>query len=320
MAMRTHIFSTLIGLTTVSVCMSLPVQAATFNYDQLKNISSRPINSENRLTFSGEPFQNQGYTVFSNLNPISLDSGHQVINLNGVGNAPYYVTGRQGSPEVPPSYATRATSLNEIAGFPMFSKYIKNNGITLDNVGFAFGQKSDRDFTKTWNLGDDRLGKDWFASSDSTIEERIYKANPDDVEAFLSFDRQKIVDFGYSDIYGAINYGATTSVSDDSDVAFTDPMTVKKVIGLDPIEDALANAFLQDVVAGGGKVQLVHEEYQPDETNFILGNGFGGINLRFGASIQVVSTRSVPEPSLALGLLMFGIFNAIYFSKKPENS
>ncbi|MCC5653337.1 hypothetical protein LC609_26800 [Nostoc sp. XA013] len=95
MSMHTYFLSTILGLTTVSICISLPVQAATFNYDQLKNISSRPINSENHLTFSGEPFQEQGYTVFSNLNPTSLDSGHRLINLNGLGNAPYYVTGRQ---------------------------------------------------------------------------------------------------------------------------------------------------------------------------------------------------------------------------------
>ncbi|MDF5707235.1 MAG: hypothetical protein PUP90_06020 [Nostoc sp. S4] len=316
--MRTHLLSTILGLTTISVCTSLPVRAATFNYDQLKNISLRPINSENRLTFSGEPFQNQGYTVFSNLNPTSLDSGHQVISLNGLGNAPYYVTGRQGSPEVPASGATRATSVTEIAGFPTFSSYLKNNGIQLDSIGFGFGQKSDRDFTKTWNLGDDNLGKDWFGSPDSTIEEKIYKANPDDVEVFLSFGRQKIVNLGYSDIYAAIDYGSTTSVSDDSDVAFTEPITVTKVTGLNSVEDALANAFLQDVAAGGGKVQLVHEEYQPDETNFIIGNGFGGINLRFGASIRIVRTPAVPEPTSALGLLMFGALNAIYYVKKQK--
>lgn len=318
--MRIHLLSTIIGLTTVSVGISLPVQAATFNYDQLKNISSRPIDSENSLTFAGEPFQNQGYTVFSNLDPTAPDAGHQVsINvLNGVGRAPYYVTGRQGSPEVPPSGATRATTATEIAGFSTFSSYLKNNAISLESFGFGFGQKSDRDFTKTWNLGDDIQGKDWFGSPDSNIEEKIYRANPDDVEIFLSFGTQKIVTFGYSDIYGAINYGSTTSVSDDSDVAFTDPMTATKVTGLDPIADALANAFLQDVAAGGGKVQLVHEEYQPDETNFIIGNGFGGINLRFGASIRVVSTTTIPEPSLALGFLMFGALNVISCIKKQK--
>ncbi|MBH8567011.1 hypothetical protein I8748_33515 [Nostoc sp. CENA67] len=318
--MRTHLLATILGLTTVSLCTSLRVQAATFDYDQLKNISSRPINSNNRLTFSGDPFQNQGYTVFSNLNPTSLDSGHPVISLNGVGKAPYYVTGRQGSPEVPPSGATRATSATEIAGFPTFSNYLKNNGILLDSVGFGFGQKSDHDFIKTWNLGDDILGKDWFGSPNSNIEEKIYKANPDDVEVFLTFGTQKIVSFGYSDIYAAINYGSTTSVSDDSDVAFTDPITATKVTGLDPVGDALANAFLQDVAVGGGKIQLVHEEYQPDETNFILGNGFGGINLRFGASIQVVRPTTVPEPSSALGFLMFGALNAIYCLKRNKKT
>ncbi len=317
LAMRTHLLPTLLGLTTtVSICTSLgvhSVQAATFNYDQLKNISTRPINSGNTITFSGTPDQNQGYTAFSNLDSTALDFGHQVTSLNGSGNSPYYVTGREGSPEVPPSGATRATTTTEIAGFPVFSSYLKNNGIPLDSIGFGFGPKSDRSFNKTWNLGNDRLGEDWFASPDSTIEEKIYKANPDDVEEYISFGNEKIVNLGYSNIYAAIDYGPTKAFSDDKDVALTDPTTATKVTGLDPVGDALANAFLQDVAAAGNKVQLVHEEDQPDENNFAIGNGFGGINLRFGASIA-----AVPEPSSALGFLIFGALGTVSYLKKQK--
>ena len=38
--MRIHLFSTIFGLTIGFVGISPPIQAATFNYEQLKNISS----------------------------------------------------------------------------------------------------------------------------------------------------------------------------------------------------------------------------------------------------------------------------------------
>ncbi|MFH7029834.1 MAG: PEP-CTERM sorting domain-containing protein [Heteroscytonema crispum UTEX LB 1556] len=305
--------------TAASVWLSPSARAATFDFDQLKNISSRPIDSDNRLQLFGNPADKQGYTAFFNLDPSALDSGHGDISLNASGNgAPYYVTGRQGSPEVPASGATRTSTVADIVGFPTLSSYLTNNSIPLSSIGFSFSQKSDRDFTKTWNLGNDRLGEDWFASPDSPIEERIYKANPDDVETFLSFGTTKILNFGYSNIYSVLNYGSTTALADDIDSAFTDPVSATKVAGLDPLTEGLANALLQDVNAAGGKVQLVIEDNDVQVPTFTTGNGFGVLNFRLVGSLRAVRPATVPEPNSVSGLLLFGSLGGVFSLKKRQ--
>ncbi|AUB44003.1 hypothetical protein COO91_10217 (plasmid) [Nostoc flagelliforme CCNUN1] len=315
--MRTHHISIFLGLTTsVAVVVHLPVQAATFNFDQLQYIPSRPIDSAYRLNLLGTPSEKQGYSAFFNLDSSAPDYGHRDISLNASGNgAPYYTTGRQGSPEVPSSGATRTANVTEIAGFPSLSSYLTSNGIAPSNLGFGYGQKSDLSFTTTWNLGEDKLGQDWFASPTSKIEERIYKANSDDVELFLSYGTNKIVSFGYSNIYSALDYGATTQLFDDIDVAYTDPIKAIKVSELDPFADALADAFLQDIAVAGGGVQVVIEDNVVDDSNFVTGNGFGVINLRFIGSLRAVA---IPESSSVLGLLMFGALGAVSCFKKRK--
>ncbi|MCL6754109.1 hypothetical protein KBT16_25290 [Nostoc sp. CCCryo 231-06] len=317
--MRKHHISIFLGLSTsVAVVAHLPVQAATFNFDQLQYIASRPIDSTYKLDLLGTPSANQGYSAFFNLNPSAPDFGHRDISLNASGNgAPYYTTGRQGSPEVPPSGATRTADVTQIAGFPSLSSYLTSNGIASSNLGFGFGQKSALGFTNTWNLGEDKLGQDWFASPTSNIEERIYKANSDDVELFLSYGTNKIVSFGYSNIYSALDYGATTQLSDDIDVGYTDPMKATKATALDPFADGLAEAFLQDIAAGGGGVQVVIEDNVVDDSNFVTGNGFGVINLRFIGSLRAVA---IPESSSILGLAIFGTLGAVSLFKKGKTS
>ncbi|MEC4812537.1 MAG: hypothetical protein SAK29_04575 [Scytonema sp. PMC 1069.18] len=317
--MATKRLSILLGLTTaVTVGASLPVRAATFDFDQLQNISSRPIDSDDRLSLLGEVEQNQGYTAFFNRDRSAPDGGHADISLNASGNgAPYYVTGRQGSPEDPPSGATRTSSVTDIAGFPTLSSFLSSNGISFNSLGVSLGQKSDRAFTETWNLGEDKLGQDWFASPDSTIEERIYTANPNAVEFFLSYGNTKIVDFGYSDLYSVLDYGPTTVVSDDIDLAFGDPVRVKKVAGLNPFEDALATAFLQDVDAAGGGVQLYIDDRNVSDQNIALGNGFFAINLRFVGDLRAVP---VPEPTSVIALLMFGTLGAVSYVRQTKRS
>ncbi|GAB1543995.1 hypothetical protein NUACC21_66710 [Scytonema sp. NUACC21] len=316
--MRIYHLPTLLGLTTtIAVSAPLSARAATFNFDRLQNISSRPIESAYTLSLEGIPSENEGYSAFFRLDPNALDFGHRDISLNASGNgAPYYTTGRQGSPEQPPSNSTRTATVTGIASFPTLSSFLTNNGISFSNLGFGFGQKSDRSFTKTWNLGEDKLGQDWFASPNSNIEERIYRANPDDVEVFLSYGTQKIVSVGYSNIYSVLDYGATTQLSDDIDTAFTDPTKATKVAGLDPFADALANAFLQDVTAAGGGVQVVIEDNNVDDSNFTTGNGFGIINLKFLGTLRAVS---IPEPCSALGLLMFGALGVVSSQKRWKN-
>lgn len=318
--MRSYNFSNLLGLTTtIAVCVPLSAQAASFNFDRLQNISSRPIESTYTLGLLGTPSENQGYLGFFNSDPSALDFGHRDISLNASGNgAPYYTAGRQGSPQEPPTDATRTSTVTEVGGFPTLSSFLTSNGISLSNLGFSFGQKNDRNFTTTWNLGEDKLGQDWFASPNSNIEERIYKANPDDVELFLSYGTNKIVNFGYSNIYSVLDYGATTQVSDDVDAAFTDPVKVTKVDGLDPFADALANAFLQDVSTAGGAVQVVIEDNNVSDINVTQGNGFNIINLKFLGAIRAIPGVKIPEPCSLLGLSMFGVLGAVCYRKKSK--
>ncbi|MBD2439007.1 hypothetical protein [Nostoc sp. FACHB-110] len=304
--MRIPYISALLGLTGMLALQTfLPAQAATFDLSKLKNIKARPIESDTRLDLLGLPIEQQGYTAFFNPNPLALDNGHDDISLNASGNgAPYYVTGRQSSPEEPASGSTKTSTVTAIAGFPTLSNYLASNGISFDSLGFGFGQKNYNEFTKTWNLGEDKLGQDWFASQDSTVEERIYKANPNDVEAFLTFGTQKIVSLGYFDIYTALDYGATKSPFDDIETAFTDLVKGTKVNGLDPLADGLATALLKDVADAGDYLQVVILDTAPDDTNITQGNDFIAINLRFLGSVRVA--RLVPENSPALGLLVFG--------------
>ncbi len=107
---------------------------------------------------------------------------------------------------------------------------------------FSFGPKNG-DFTKSWNLGNDINGENYFSSPTSSLEERIYAANPKEVESFLLLDNTKILSFGYSDIYSFLEYGATTAPDDDSEAIISDPFSVSKVAGLLGEFDGLANAL-----------------------------------------------------------------------------
>lgn len=327
--MRTYKLSTLLGLTTsVALSAAPPVQAADFNFDynQLQFISSRPIASNSFLGLNGLPTENEGFTPFYNPDPLAPDHGHREIGLNSrrdflfFNNAPYYGTGRQGSPEEPTSNAIRMTSLISTNSFPTFSNYLTNNGIPLNDIGFVFGQKSDRDFSKTWNLGSDLFGKDWYADPNTPLEERIYKANPDDVEIALYSGTTKLLDFGYSDFYSVVDYGSTLSFDDDFESSFTDPLTAKEVSDLDPLLEGLAEAFLNDVTAAGGGVQVVNENFGELDINFAGGNGYDILLLPYPMQIRAVALKTVPEASFSWGIFMFGVLVAVSRIKNNKSA
>jgi PEP-CTERM motif len=308
--MRNFCLSLLLGLTTMTtVSTPLMVCAASFDYSKIKNFSARPIDSDNTLTLFGDISQKEGYTALNNLNPNAPDAGHVSIAKNALpGNSVYYVTGRENSPLS--EGATRSASVNDIEGFSNFFNYLNSNNISPNEIGFGFGQKSGLDFTKSWNLGEDKLGQDWFASQDSTIEERIYRANPEEVEQFLYFGNTKIVSFGYTDIYFATDNGATPLPNDNFNVFLSDPTPALKVAGLDPLASGLADAFLQDVAAGGGFVQQVSED--PNiQFNFSVSNGYAALNLNLPLELRVVQNTSIPEPASILGLLTLGAFGIV---------
>ncbi|WGV26203.1 PEP-CTERM sorting domain-containing protein [Halotia branconii] len=308
-------FSTVLVTTTVAVSTALPVQAATFDFSKLQLISTKPIAANSELSFFGSLDNNEGQTAFFNPDPNALDRGHSEISPNSGNFAPYYATGRNASPEN--SGATRAASLEEVTNFPNFFNYLNSNSIALNNIGFSYGQKSDRDFKEAWNLGEDKLGQDWLASPTSTIEERIYTANPDAVESYFSLGNTKIVDLGYTPFYVLFEYGETPALEDNIDLFYTEPVKATKVAGLDPLASGLADAFLQDVENNGGNVQLVLEDIAAEDGAFSFGNGFSILNFPLPLSVRAVS---VPEPSTILGFLMLAVSGIFAYPKQQKKA
>ncbi|PSB03933.1 PEP-CTERM sorting domain-containing protein [Merismopedia glauca] len=321
--MRTSSVSILIGLTaTLTVSAPIAAQAASFNFDALPNIKVRPLSSTNQLNFFGDLSTNQGYTAFFNLDPNAPDQGHREISLNSPGNiAPYYTTGRHASIEDPSTNANSSASLTGGNGFTSFFSYLTNNNLDLSQIGFSYGQKEGVDFKKTWNFGEDKLGQDYFASPTSTLEERIYQANPNDVEIFLTYGDTKIIDIGYTPFYSLFDYGATTSTIDDAEAVITELVSANTRSGLnDPLLAGLANAFLKDVKKAGGKVQLVYEDFAVDDVGFTFGGGgeYGVVRLPFPLTIR--AGAAVPEPSTVLGsLFLAGFFGTVAYRRRSRS-
>lgn len=310
--MQNYHFPVVLGLTSaLSLFTVNVVEAAAFDFDSIQNIKTRPIESDTFLSFFGAPDDGQGYTAFFNLDPTAFDVGHIETSQNSPGNiAPYYTTGRSASPEEPTVGATKSASLIDNSGFSLFGDYIASSNITLSDIGIGYGQKAGVDFTKTWNLGDDIQGQDWFGGPQTTLEERIYQANPDDVEIFLTVGDQKLVNFGYSPLYSFLEYGDTPLTDDDSEAAYFKPVPASKYAGLAAFESGLADAFLSDVGSAGGQVQIVYRDAQVEDVGFATGNGYGVLRLPFPVDLRAVSTQSVPEPSSVFGLvLLVGVGN-----------
>jgi hypothetical protein len=318
--MRKSCLSLFLGLTaTATVLTPINVQAATFDYSKIKNLPLTPIDSNYVLDFFGDISQNEGYTLVNNLDPNAPDAGHESTALNALpGGAGYYTMGRDLSPYS--TGATRSTTLQNITGFPNLSNYLKSNNIPLSSIGYSYGQKNGLDFTKALNLGEDKFGQDWFASPDSPIEERIYKANPDDVEDYLLFGTTKVINLGYSDFYFAADNGATRGVNDNFNVFWSNQVPAFKAAGLDPLASGLADALLADLAATGGGIQVVSEDPSIRAEFNTLNDQYDVTFVDFPLQLRAVSSRNVPEPMSVLGLLMFGALGAVTHVAKLRSS
>ncbi|MEI2579704.1 hypothetical protein [Scytonema sp. PRP1] len=282
-----------------------------------------PLPSEdnaNRIVFLGNVFENEGNLGFSSLDPSARDYGHIEISKTaekGV-NTSYYITGREGSPE-PFNQAVRSASAIGISGYTNFSKFLSSNGITLKDIGFGFSPKGDLSVTKTWNLGNDILGKDWYGSPDSPVEELIYRANPDDVDISLFYKETKIVDFSYSDIFGAIDGGTTTLFDDNNFLLFTNPITATKEPGLEQLEDSFADAFLRDITDVDGKVRIIwNNAGAPVPLDLITTDQYRVQYFTLPISIQPL-VKAIPEPSYVVGLLALGFMGRVFLQKRTES-
>ncbi|MEL7076328.1 MAG: hypothetical protein AAFY50_17930 [Cyanobacteria bacterium J06648_1] len=271
-------------------------QGFDIDVDQLELIPTTPIESDSFLLFEGDPSDNQGLSGFLNPSPGAPDSGHLEISLNSPGfPAPYYATGRQSNPLA--TDETRSATLDSNQNLTNFADYLSDNQIDTAEIGFSFGQKSDRDFTETWNAGEDLLGQDWLASPDSTIEERISQADPDAVETFLLFGDTPIVSFDYSPLYAVLDYGETLGNEDDIDIFFTEAIGAQKVDDLDPVSDGLADAFLEDL--SNREVQVVVEDSAVENLapNFDPDTGFVVADVPLPLSIRIVDDVDLNESS-----------------------
>lgn len=309
-----------------TLLMPLAARAATFDYDQLTLFSTKPIESNDVLNFFGDVSNNEGYTLVNNIDPTAVDSGHVSIAENALpGGAGYYTMGRDVSPDSNTA-GERSATLEDAMGFSNFSNYLQKNNIPLSSIGFSYGQKSDRDFTKSLNLGEDVLGQDWLATPDSPIEERIYQANPNDTNTFITLGTTPIVNFAYSPTYFAVDNGETPDFTDNLNVFFSNPIPAFKVEGLDSLESGLADAFLQDVSAAGGLVQTVSEDIlKPDqvEVSFVdIGSETYDITyIGFPITVRAVGKDvSVPEPSSALALMLFAGGGFVAHLKRQKKS
>ncbi|BAB78020.1 PEP-CTERM sorting domain-containing protein [Anabaena sp. FACHB-709] len=312
--MRTQYLSILLGMTvtaTANMISAAPVRAASltcetgnfFDYSSVKFVKTRPLSSNNCLRLFGERV---GATDPDPQGFVAYGFGHIEMSLNSPNNpAPYYAAGIDFSPENLPGARQAATLLDDITGFGNFATFLTENNITTDRIGFSFGAK-DRDFTKTWNLGEDINGQNYFSSPTSTLEERIYSANPDEVESFLVLDGNKFVTFGYSDIYSFLEYGATRAPDDDTEAIISNPFSAFKVAGLNGLSYGLADAFLADV--RGNKIQLVSEDAGVVPDFVSVSDPFGPldpiVSIRFPVQLRIVD---VPEPSITIGFLGLGL-------------
>jgi hypothetical protein len=321
--MHTRYLSLLLGMTataTATMVSSVPARAATmscetgnlFDFDSIQFINTRPIKSNNCLRLFGERV---GETDPDPQGFVGYGFGHIETSLNSPGNpAPYYAAGIDFSPENLPGARQAATLLDDITGFSNFANFLTNNSITTDRIGFSFGPR-DGDFTKSWNLGEDINGQNYFASPTSTLEERIYSANPGEVEIFLLLDGIKFITFGYSDIYSFLEYGESTAANDDTEGIISNPFSASKVGGLSGLSNSLADAFLADL--GDNQIQLVSEDAGVVPDFVFVSDPFGPldpiVSIRFPAQLRIVS---VPEPSITFGLLGLSF---LFFGSRFKN-
>lgn len=303
----------LIKLVVIAVIL-LPTGliGAAFNF-------ALPNDSGVSIGLSGTSAQGFGITGYMNEAEGLADSGHLLENVvlnapvipDGPGSrnltAHYYIAGRGTGPH--PNGGTDAAFASGLNNFNSTQAFINAQALNLNLLTFRFGP-SNGQATSTWNLGADVNGQDWTGDIASSVEQRIYSAVPADVSAGLFYDGTQVVDFGYSDVYEILDYGATMLGNDDTVSAFSDPVDSTKINGLNAVNDGLADAILGDIAAGGGKIQLRFDSFQPI-SSFLDENGAGdGLftnTLGFSGTLQVV-----PEPkeyALAISvLLVVGIF------------
>jgi hypothetical protein len=252
----------------------------------------------------------EGVAGFSSIAPGAPDYGHG-LGAAAVQNSPegtrayYYLSGMERTPagETDTAHGTSLSGMASTAGY-----FLANSGsATLFTLRFG---SAGADPARTWNLGADDNGLNWFGNPGSTLEERIYQADPSEVRASLFYQGDELLIFSYSDLYMAIDYGPTQNPNDDTIRAFSDPVAATKASGLAGFNDGLADALLADIGANGGGVQLNFHNIQPATRNDLVDDNYLYGTFAFDGALQLVP---VPEPAATaalsgLGLLGFALW------------
>lgn len=279
---------------------------------------SLPNDSGTSISFDGNVAQSYGVSGYMNEAEGNADSGHLLENIvlnapiipDGPGSrnltAHYYISGRETGPFAngasDTAFASGLNNMNDTGD------YVNNQALNLGLLTFRFGANNGQPNTSSWNLGGDQLNVDWSGNLASSVEERIYKANAENVFSGLFFDGTKVVDFGYSDIYEILDYGGNQLGNDDSIIAYSDPVAASKEAGLNALLDGLADAILSDINGAGGQIQLRFDSIQAissfDDENG-GGDGLWVNNLGFSGTLQVVPEPSEYALAVAISLAVF---------------
>jgi hypothetical protein len=212
-----------------------------------------------------------------------------------------------------PPAVPNAANGSSVKGFDLFSRNPGSQGFSVADVTLHFGPTSSV-YENSWNFGQNRNGlnsstaaalsaggvlggdHEYEAWTGSTIEDRFYAATVNEVTYSLSVGGTRIVDIAYADLFMRIDYGATSSGSDDAIQAYHAVSGVAMTAGLSGPEFVLADAFINDVANAGGGLQVVIDTVQPAVTGTFSYNSKFGSHFDINGRLVATLGSAVPEP------------------------
>ncbi|MGN6555132.1 MAG: hypothetical protein ACTHLW_15600 [Verrucomicrobiota bacterium] len=263
---------------------------------------SYPPQSAQYLTFSSSATQGTvGFNQTGTLAGAGNGMGHLITSSNAypAGSiAPYYLTGRERPPQTTSVDATAQASA--VAGFSNFTAAVQSLGLVLGDFKFNYGQRG-TNYTQTWNLETDTFDTDYWLSPASTVEERVYRAQPDQVEMLITYQNTPWIYLSYSPLFWTVDY-TSVSALDDVTKCFSNPMRATPASNLSGAALATAQAFLQDL-GNGGFLQARFDGIQPAAQQTFL-KGFEGGNYSFTGKLQLVSVPTLRMSPQTNGLAL----------------
>ncbi|MCF3649408.1 PEP-CTERM sorting domain-containing protein [Synoicihabitans lomoniglobus] len=280
-----------------------------------------PGGSDNEIGFSGS-IADAGVTGYQGDEAGTV--GHALNSQNAPSAiAYYYVAGRSDGPA--PTSTPYAAAATTATGFTLFQDTLGTQGFSLADVTLHFGPAS-ANYENTWNLGQDRNGlisatgasangggllgvdHEWEGWSGSSVEDRYYSADSSEVFYYLAVNGIRIVDIGYADLFMRVDYGASTSGSDDTIQAYHTVTGVSITEDFFGPEYTIADAFVSEVNANGGGLQVIIDSVQTAVSGTFSYNGNFGSHFAIEGRLAAVELSAVPEPgTYAIWMGMFAL-------------